>query len=81
MAISGKEFIDEKKQEIDSLLLESMEKRNLTPEEVQNEIDNIITVYAIEGMEFSDEEIEMMRKFLSGEISQEEYSAWGFKKS
>lgn len=58
-----------------------MKQRKLTPEEVQNEIENIKTVYAIEGMEFSDEELEMMKKFLSGEISKEEYSAWGFKRS
>lgn len=58
-----------------------MKQRKLTPEEVQNEIENIKTVFAIEGMEFSDEELEMMKKFLSGEISKEEYSAWGFKRS
>lgn len=57
-----------------------MEQSELTPEEVQNEIENIKTVYAIEGMEFSDEELEMMKKFLSGEISKEEYSAWGLKR-
>ena len=60
---------------------EEMERKKLTPEEVERIIEDKKTIFAIEGMSFTDEELEMSRKFLLGEITKEEYEKSKFKKA
>ena len=57
-----------------------MEEKKLTPEEIDKIERNVETIFAIEGMEFTDEEKEMGRKYLAGEISLKEYQGHFLKK-
>lgn len=57
-----------------------MEENKLTPKEIDKIERNVGTIFAIEGMEFTDEEKEMGRKYLAGEITFEEYQGHFLKK-
>lgn len=47
-------------------------EKKLTNEEIEQAIKNRDAIWAIEGMYFTNEERELARKYLSGEISFEE---------
>jgi len=48
-------------------------KRVFTEEEAKKEVANIVTVFAIEGMQTSEEEQQIAIDYLTGKISEEEY--------
>lgn len=53
----------------------------LTPEDVEHIVQEIVASSRLEGYYMSDEEIEMLRKYTNGEISDSEYTAWACKRA
>ena len=51
----------------------------LSPEDVDDIVRRAIGNNRLEGMDTSPEEAEMLRKFVAGEISDDEYTAWIFE--
>ena len=51
----------------------------LSPEDVDDIVRRAIGNNRLEGMDTSLEEIDMLRKFVAGEISDDEYTAWIFE--
>lgn len=48
----------------------------LSPEDVEYCVQAAIAENRLEGLESTEEEIQMLRKCLSGEITEDEYMAW-----
>lgn len=51
----------------------------LSPEDVDDIVRRAIGNNRLEGMDTSPEEAEMLRKFVAGEISDDEYMEWALK--
>ena len=51
----------------------------LSPEDVDDIVRRTVADHRLEGMNTSLEEIDMLRKFVAGEISDDEYTAWIFE--
>lgn len=49
------------------------EKRALTEEEIEKKISDLVAIWGIEGMEFTQEELDRKRAYLRGEITKEEF--------
>lgn len=54
-----------------------MAKQKLLKEEIEKKIKEKETIFGIEGMVFSEEEKELTRKYLAGEITDAEYENYG----
>lgn len=50
-----------------------MSEKKFTEEQIEKIIKEKETIFGIEGMSFSEEEKELTRKYLAGEITDEEY--------
>lgn len=50
-----------------------MEKKVLTEKEIEKKINDLVAIWGIEGMEFTEEELDRKRAFLRGEISEEDF--------
>lgn len=48
----------------------------LSPEDVEYCVQAAIAENRLEGLESTEEEVQMLRKCLSGEITEDEYLAW-----
>lgn len=51
----------------------------LSPEDVDDIVRRTVADHRLEGMNTSLEEIDMLRKFVAGEISDDEYMEWALK--
>lgn len=50
-----------------------MEKKVLTEKEIEKKINDLVAIWGIEGMEFTEEELDRKRAFLRGESSEEDF--------
>ena len=48
----------------------------LTPEDVEHIVQSAVASNRLEGLENTPEEIDMLRKYVQGDISRESYKAW-----
>ncbi len=51
----------------------------LSPEDVDDIVRRTVADHRLEGMNTSLEEIDMLRKFTAGDISDDEYMEWALK--
>ena len=50
-----------------------MEKKVLTEKEIEKKISDLVAIWGIEGMEFTEEELDRKKAFLRGEISEKDF--------